>query len=73
MSRLKLIFVYKGNRGWLHEQTCVLLQAEYRTLRCEALKLREPSLLFNDRILLEGPLSCERDQNVDVSDLWLDL
>jgi hypothetical protein len=29
--------------------------------------------LYNHCILFEGPISCERYQNLDVSDLWLDL
>jgi len=57
--------------GWC-ERASVFLQAKYH-IAWRAAKHCECRFFFGACILFEGPLSCEIDQNMDVSDLWMDL
>ncbi|NDP37495.1 MAG: hypothetical protein GZ093_01885 [Rhodoferax sp.] len=57
--------------GWC-ERASVFLQAKYRIAWRAAKSLQMP-LFFDACILFEGFLTCEIDQNMDVSDLWMDL
>ena len=54
------------------ELVFAFLEAECKRL-LRVLHLLQSWFLFNGYILLEGTLSCEPNQNLDVSDLWLDL